>query len=505
MGDAEAGVPQLHTLASQLAATRAHVVEAQEVARRERDAAQRERERSAQQAEELAMLRRVMGEETVRTGAEQACENTAKKLASIHRAIAEENTALSEQGRKLEAELSERRLNEQKLRAASAERRSELMLQRRSSLKQQRDTEAQLRDSCVALQSERQENLALRGVRTRDEERHREAASRLRLMADENSRLMAKVREGQEKAESLERAAAALQAELDAAKARETASRQRAAAQSSQITRLTLQLQAERGAVLRERAKQKEAPKPRVRRVDAPAAQPRGRAAAPAADESPPPPPPPPPGPPPATALPVPQPTLPPRPAQPPPPQQQQKPPAPRGEAWQGADPWRWDHSRTSACDASREARRSGERAKPLVVKVVRGCGASSASGTRRRANLGLAPTSRAPQAWAEEPDAAASAMCGIAGSGLPTRSASTPSAPSAPSAPAPATVAADEAACRPAAAGRADGARPDEIGALLGDAELDGAVRRIRELLGAVPGVTLPDDLFAGMRVCAA
>ena len=99
-----------------------------------------------------------------------------------------ENAALSAEEHKLTRVIADERLEQQKIRAQSAEMRAELMLQRRAAAQDRRAAHMQLDLALGSLQREKEVSSSM--ARERDEHlaQQRHAAGRAHLLMEENQR-----------------------------------------------------------------------------------------------------------------------------------------------------------------------------------------------------------------------------------------------------------------------------------------------------------------------------
>jgi hypothetical protein len=143
----------------------------------------------------------------------------------------------------------------QVLRVRSAMQRTELMSQRRQAATRSAETRGQLEEAMRQLAHERTSVTRARALSESSVAEQRLWFSRALTLWEENKRLVARLTaEAQREADRIE-AERKMAAEVRAAEARHAEDHKKMGALTNHIRRLTLQLQAERGAVIRERAR----------------------------------------------------------------------------------------------------------------------------------------------------------------------------------------------------------------------------------------------------------
>ena len=253
-----AGTEQVHDLAAQLANARAAVVEAEEAARREREAADKERQRAEKAVGEAGAMRVTLElEQGVWAARQQSTEGGDFLSAQVQDAYTElsaENVMMSEEAAKLQERLESARTQQHKLRAASAHRRAELMLQRKASATAGKRADQQLELAVSSLSTERTRASLLEAEKQRLAQAERDAGYRAELLAEENTKLARRADEHAAAAQKAVDEARALKEQLKRTNSRAQSSKRREAATRDEVHRLSLQLQSERQGVVREKA-----------------------------------------------------------------------------------------------------------------------------------------------------------------------------------------------------------------------------------------------------------
>ena len=172
-----------HELVARLAATRASHLESQEGMRAAQADLENERARSSRLAAELEAARKAMRAEREGSQRRRSAEYTAavhaEALVEHAGALSEQNDALRVDSSRLREELAERELREMKIRAASAEKRSTIMLQKAELRKTRTTAEAQLEAALDALRAEREQKEALKAELNGSRHTGRAAAARV--------------------------------------------------------------------------------------------------------------------------------------------------------------------------------------------------------------------------------------------------------------------------------------------------------------------------------------
>ena len=261
IGFAIDGADQVHELAAQLANARAAVVEAEDAARREREAAERHRLRAEKAADEAGTLRETLQIEqhamAVRKTSIEGGDFLNAQVQNAYTELSAENVLMSQEATQLSARLEQARAEQHKLRAASAHRRSELMLQKKAAAISSKKADSQLELAISSLSTERARASLLEAEKQRLAQAERDAAHRAELLAEENGRLAQRADEHAAAAQRAVDETRALKATLKRTHARQQSSRRKEAATRDEVHRLSLQLQAERQGVVREKAEER--------------------------------------------------------------------------------------------------------------------------------------------------------------------------------------------------------------------------------------------------------
>ena len=266
-----------HRLAADLAEARAAQVEAVETARLAESKAAVETKRAAAQEAELLMLREKVAR-AKRLAAdghdgESSSQRHIDAMTKAHESLSAQNDALSAHSAALEEELARFRAMEFELRTASAERRSEVMLHKRAEQGARAQGAAHAASLGAELQSAKEEIAELRADGWKSTRTQREWTARLEILNQENRRLVKQVADMTAVRDLAAAEVVDLRAEMSVAREQMAALRKRVSQQNDQLERLRLQLYSERKALLRERTAKKSkwrSTTPRKRPVTAP-------------------------------------------------------------------------------------------------------------------------------------------------------------------------------------------------------------------------------------------
>ena len=250
-----------HRLAADLAEARAAQVEAVETARLAESKAAVETKRAAAQEAELLMLREKVAR-AKRLAAdghdgESSSQRHIDAMTKAHESLSAQNDALSAHSAALEEELARFRAMEFELRTASAERRSEVMLHKRAEQGARAQGAAHAASLGAELQSAKEEIAELRADGWKSTRTQREWTARLEILNQENRRLVKQVADMTAVRDLAAAEVVDLRAEMSVAREQMAALRKRVSQQNDQLERLRLQLYSERKALLRERTAKK--------------------------------------------------------------------------------------------------------------------------------------------------------------------------------------------------------------------------------------------------------
>jgi len=250
-----------HRLAADLAEARAAQVEAVETARLAESKAAVETKRVAAQEAELLMLREKVAR-AKRLAAdghdgESSSQRHIDAMTKAHESLSAQNDALSAHSATLEEELARFRAMEFELRTASAERRSEVMLHKRAEQGARAQGAAHAASLGAELQSAKEEIAELRADGWKSTRTQREWTARLEILNQENRRLVKQVADMTAVRDLAAAEVVDLRAEMSVTREQMAALRKRVSQQNDQLERLRLQLYSERKALLRERTAKK--------------------------------------------------------------------------------------------------------------------------------------------------------------------------------------------------------------------------------------------------------
>ena len=250
-----------HRLAADLAEARAAQVEAVETARLAESKAAVETKRAAAQEAELLMLREKVAR-AKRLAAdghdgESSSQRHIDAMTKAHESLSAQNDALSAHSAALEEELARFRAMEFELRTASAERRSEVMLHKRAEQGARAQGAAHAASLGAELQSAKEEIAELRADGWKSTRTQREWTARLEILNQENRRLVKQVADMTAVRDLAAAEVVDLRAEMSVTREQMAALRKRVSQQNDQLERLRLQLYSERKALLRERTAKK--------------------------------------------------------------------------------------------------------------------------------------------------------------------------------------------------------------------------------------------------------
>ena len=173
-------------------------------------------------------------------------------IQAAHEELASQNMHLADTSATLAVRLEKARAEQHKLRAASAARRAELMLQRKATNVAKQRSDAQLDIAITSLDGERARTALLEAEKQRVLQAERDAKHRAEMLVAENKRLAQQAAAHAEVASKKEAEAKELRERLARSAARESASKKREASQRDEVHKLALQLQGEQQNIVKE-------------------------------------------------------------------------------------------------------------------------------------------------------------------------------------------------------------------------------------------------------------